>query len=147
MDSINQKIALQDFDTALLVDRFMRRVHAKVHERAVVFDRDRIGPNGGLTLLTLADIEPAPIHELVRAMARDKSQMTRLLKLLGDKGLIARAASPADARVCVLTLTAKGQVMVEGLREIVAEAVDEVLAPLDGEEKDTFRALLTRAVR
>ena len=103
---------MPDIDIARLVDRFMRRIHASLNAKASEFDRHRIGPNGGIILLTLAEIEPARIQELVRRMSRDKSQMTRGVQALESKGLIERRAFPDDARVCLLALTPEGRATV-----------------------------------
>ena len=137
---------MPDIEIALLVDRMVRRIHAGLHQRAVVFDTDRIGPMGGMILLTIADIEPAPVQELVRHMARDKSQMTRAVQTLEHKGLVDRIQSDTDARVSLLSLTTKGQRTVKLIRKNLAEVIDEVLAPLPPDKKNALKDLLQQVV-
>lgn len=55
----------------------MRCIHAALNASAERFDHHGIGPSGGIVLLTLAEIAPARMNDLVRAMARDTPQMTR----------------------------------------------------------------------
>jgi DNA-binding MarR family transcriptional regulator len=137
---------MAESEIALLVDRFMRRIHAGVHPRAQKFDTDRVGPGGGMILLTLADIEPAPIHKLVRELARDKSQMTRAIQGLERKGLVERQPCCEDARVCLLNLTRRGVEVVKGFQEIMATSVNEVLASCTPAERETLKRILTKAM-
>ena len=125
-------------EIAYLVDRLMRRISARLHDRARAVDTERVGPFGGMLLLTLADIEPAPISELVAQMGRDKSQMTRAIKSLEDKGLIARHASAEDARVSLLELTPKGQSLVSDLKGVLAIVIDEILSPVSSKERQSL---------
>lgn len=122
------------FEVAHLVDRFMRRIEARLHVRAVRIDTERVGPFGGMVLLTLEELQPAPIQKLVTQMARDKSQMTRIVKSLEDKGLIERRDCPGDGRVALLNLTRKGDAFVGELKTLLSSVIGEILAPLPGED-------------
>lgn len=135
-----------DVEIAQLVDRLTRRVHTEIHHRSRAFDTDRIGPVGGFILMTLADIEPAPIHVLVRQITRDKSQVTRVLQKLETKGLIERRNSAEDARVFVLRLTQKGHDKVAQLSLVLAEAIDVTLAPLAPRQRETLKKLLKQGL-
>lgn len=134
-----------DTEIGLLVDRFMRRIHCELGRKAPSFDPDGVGPAGGLVLMTLADLEPVPIHELVRSIARDKAQITRLLQSLGRKGLVDKSPSPVDGRVCVLQLSDKGRETVARLRWVLAETIDDLLDPLDAQERNQLKVLLKKA--
>lgn len=135
---------MPDIETAQLTDRFMRRIHAQLGARAGQFDTHKVGPSGGILLLTLADMAPVKLHALVSAMQRDKSQMTRAVQGLEAKGLIERQDDPEDARVSVLQLTPLGQEAVLRIQEAVAQVLADILTPLSGEEQETLRALLRR---
>lgn len=137
--------AQPDIEIGQFVDRFMRSIHADLGRKAPNFDTEKVGPAGGMVLMALADHEPIAIHELVRIIARDKAQITRLLQTLGAKGLIEKSQSPDDGRVCVLQLTPKGWETVSRLRYAVAEAIDGLLDPLSGQERATLKSLLKKA--
>ncbi|MEO1796843.1 MAG: MarR family transcriptional regulator [Pseudomonadota bacterium] len=137
--------ATPDIEVGQLVDRFMRSIHADLGRKAPVFDKERVGPAGGMVLMALADQEPTAIHELVRTIARDKAQVTRLLQTLGIKGLVEKSQSPDDGRVCVIQLTPTGRETVARLRYALAETIDDLLSPLSGQERDTLKALLAKA--
>ena len=133
-----------DTDTARLVDRLLRRLHAGLNATACDFDRHKVGPVGGMVLLTLAEIEPARIQDLVVATARDKSQMTRLVQTLEGKGLVERQEDPADARSSILALTSAGRNTVAELEQALARVLDEVLSPLTEAESESFKEILRK---
>ncbi len=122
----------------------MRRIHSTLHTRAAEFDTHKLGPNTAMALLTLADIEPAPIQALVRTMNRDKSQITRMLAKLEDTGLVRRAADPVDGRVTLLSTTEAGAAAVLRIQAAVAEVIDGILQPLPEPDRETLRSLLSR---
>lgn len=131
-------------ETAQLVDRFVRRIHAELSERAPAVDTDRVGPWGGMALMALADAGPLPILDLAARMARDKSQTTRKIKEMEAKGLIARQTARHDARVSVIGLTPKGERLVAQLKQVLGGVLDDLLAPLAPAERAQFHALLEK---
>lgn len=134
----------EDAELAHLLDRLMRRFAAGLHGRALTVDVDRIGPLGGMLLLSLQEIEPAPIQKLVVLMGRDKSQMTRLIQMLESKGYLQRQPSPSDGRVSLLRLTSKGSAFVGELGLLMSEVVGEVLSPLSANQRKTLASLLRK---
>lgn len=133
-------------DVALLVDRFMRTIHFGLQERAPGFDKMAVGPGGGIVLMTLSDTGQISLNKLTERVARDKSQMTRMIRSLETKGLVVRQASPDDARVSLISLTPNGERVVEELLQTVTEVIDGILAPISDSEKQTLQALLARVV-
>ena len=137
---------MSDTELAILVDRFMRQIHMSLQAKASGFDTENVGPGGGMVLLTLADMGPSEMHELTRRVARDKSQMTRLMKSLETKGLLERTTSKADARVSIVSLTPFGNEVVDTLRRAVAEAIGQVLSPITEQEKEQLKHLMRKAL-
>lgn len=131
------------YEIAYLVDRFMRRISANLHDKALEIDTERVGPFGGMILLTLSDIEPTPITKLVEQMGRDKSQMTRAIQTLENKGMIARHASDEDGRVSLLQLTEQGRAFVADIKKILSGVIDDILVPVSARE----RTVLIEALR
>lgn len=130
---------------ALYLDRFVRRMHGVLHAKALEFDTDKVGPIGAMALLTLSDHGALPIQTVAEKLARDKSQITRVVHLLEEKGMISRARSEQDARVTFVALTPKGEEMVDKHRNAVAETIDEVVGPLSLHERDLMIDVLKRA--
>jgi len=137
---------MKDIDLALLIDRLLRRIHSGLQERAPGFDREAVGPGGGVVLMTLADAGRISLSELTKRVARDKSQMTRMIQSLETKGLVRREASPDDGRVSLIFLTPEGSEIVGELMQTVAEVVGEILEPISESEQETLKGLLTKVV-
>ncbi len=135
---------MQNTSIAILVDRFMRRIHGGLQARAREFDTENVGPGGGMILMTIADVEPAPIQLVARLMARDKSQITRAIKSLEGKGLIDRSNTESDARVSLLHLTDKGRMTVDRIQQALATVIGEILNPLEADERKVLTDLLAR---
>ncbi|MEM7284250.1 MAG: MarR family transcriptional regulator [Pseudomonadota bacterium] len=139
--------SLHDPELALLVDRFMRRIHFGLQSRAHEFDRKSVGPGGGVILMTLADMGCTPLNELTNRVARDKSQMTRTMHSLEKKGLVKREPSPTDGRVSMVSLTLEGNKVVKELMATVADVIGDILEPISDAEKQTLKNLLQRIHR
>ena len=137
---------MQDTGLALLVDRFMRRIQFGLQERAPDFDRKAVGPGGGIVLMTLADSGCIALNDLTKRVARDKSQMTRVIRSLETKGLVSREASPEDGRVTLVSLTPEGDKVVEELMQTVADVIGDILEPISQSEVQTLKELLARAL-
>ncbi|MEO1563879.1 MAG: MarR family transcriptional regulator [Pseudomonadota bacterium] len=136
---------MSDHQLALHLDRFFRRMHGRLHEKALVFDTRKVGPFGAMVLLTLADHDALPMQEIAKRLARDKSQLTRMVHQLEEKGLIARAVSEQDARISLISITEEGMDAVEVHRKAVAESIEEVLGPLSEREIQLMTDILKRA--
>ena len=128
----------------LNLDRFVRRLHAMLHARATSFDTQRIGPGGAIILLTLADMEPVEMQALTVTVARDKSQMTRAVRALEEKGMLTRKVSDRDARVTILSLTEAGHALVAAHRAALSDCLDELLAPLAEADRASLRLLMQK---
>ncbi|MEO1493156.1 MAG: MarR family transcriptional regulator [Pseudomonadota bacterium] len=146
MDKVNKNLPMQDTELALLIDRFMRRIHFGLQSTAHAFDTANVGPGGGIVLLTLADMGRPGLHELTTRVARDKSQMTRMIRSLETKGLVARTTSPDDARVSLVYLTDAGEQVVRALQAAVAETIGEILGPVSEKDEQVFKGILKRAL-
>ena len=96
--------------------------------------------------MTLADAGRISLNELTKRVARDKSQMTRMIRSLESKGLVEREVSPSDGRVSLVCLTPEGIEVVEELMQTVADVIGEILEPISQSEKQTLKALLERVV-
>lgn len=122
----------------------MRRVEAGVHRRAQAIDHDRIGPLGGMVLMTLAETSGLPMQALAERTGRDKSQITRLVQMLEAKAAIEKRSCPTDRRVTLLWLTAKGCSMAEDLSRITGTVVAEILADLEESDRDVLVRVLSQ---
>ncbi|MEM8590044.1 MAG: MarR family transcriptional regulator [Pseudomonadota bacterium] len=134
-----------DTHLAILLDRFMRRLHMALRRKAPGFDTERIGPGGALVLLTIEETGTIPLNQLTDCLVRDKSQMTRTVRALEGKGLVARLQCPTDSRVSLIALTEAGRDVVVTHQREIAETIDETIGPLSDAERRVFQAVLERA--
>ncbi len=137
---------IDSLELGINVDRFVRLIHVSLHPRASAVDEDRVGPFGGMVLMAIAERQPVQPQQLTQYFARDKSQMTRQIQTLERKGLLARAQSPEDARVALLSLTAKGRRQVVAFQNALAGVVDDLLHPLTDHQRAQFSTLLRKVV-
>jgi len=137
---------MKDTELALLIDGFMRRIHFGLQAKAHEFDTAKVGPGGGIVLLTLAEMGCPGLNELTSRVARDKSQMTRTVRALEAKGLVMRKPSPHDARVTLVCLTEAGEDVVSSMQHAVADTIEDILAPITSTDRTVLKDLLRRAL-
>ena len=106
---------------------------------------DAASPHGGsvpAALVALHEFLDRPsIDDLARVLELSHSGTVRLVDRLCDAGLVTRSAG-ADPRAVALTLTDHGRGTARRVRDARLEALEDVLAPLDDEQ----RAALTQVM-
>lgn len=117
------------------LDRVVRKIDAHMHKRMPQKDTARIGPMGALLLMQLEASQPCSIQTLANAMGRDNSQLTRLIRDLEQKGVLARKPHETDKRISLLHLTDGGQEFLSGAKDTLTEVVEMVAEPLGMEER------------
>lgn len=89
---------------------------------------------------------PGSIQRDVAAITRTSAaSVSSLLKGLEARGLVERRTEPGDERSKRVHATPEGAELVAGFASAVAAADDAILAPLTPAERETLRALLTKA--
>jgi DNA-binding MarR family transcriptional regulator/GNAT superfamily N-acetyltransferase len=83
-----------------------------------------IGERGGTTAGVLA-----------RELGLDPGYLSRLVKALEDKGVVARTPNPADARQLALALTETGRDRFAAIAAAARDEVGRMLAPLEAEAR------------
>lgn len=131
-----------DSQLATLLDRFVRRMHVEMRKKAMTFDPHRVGPGGAILLLTVHDLGRPSMQALATHMVRDKSQLTREVRSLETKGLLARFACDQDQRVTQIGLTDAGVDLVQRHQTAVGETLDLLLNPLPQSDQVQLRQLL-----
>ena len=82
--------------------------------------------------------------ELARRADKDKPNVTRLLRILEDKGLVVRQADPKDRRSHRIHLTEAGTGLREKLLAVGAECLIRACQGLSGQEVRALKHLLNR---
>jgi DNA-binding MarR family transcriptional regulator len=96
-------------------------------------------------VLTLIDSHPGCAQqELVTGSLIDPSSMVAVIDELEQLGLAERRQHPSDRRKHAVHLTARGRRTLERARGVSTQMLEELLAPLSGEEHETLRKLLRK---
>lgn len=83
--------------------------------------------------------------ELADLLELEPITLCRIVDRLEDAGLVERSRDPDDRRAWRLHVTAQAQPLVEKLRGIGAELVDEAFAGIDPKDIETTRKVLAQA--
>ncbi|GAD86232.1 MarR family winged helix-turn-helix transcriptional regulator [Nocardia asteroides] len=95
-------------------------------------------------LATLAETGPASQAELGRRSGIHVSDMVATINELAEDDLVERAPDPADRRRNIISLTSAGTRQLRRLEKQLADAQDELLAPLSPAQRRQLTTLLTR---
>jgi DNA-binding MarR family transcriptional regulator len=103
----------------------------------------RLGvPYTDLRLLSLLDGKAGiTVNEIARRAHIDRAWVSRCLRRLEEAGLVSRRGNPSDARVCVVTLSAKGRAALDEIRPLTAAREKRLL---EGIDEACFKADLDR---
>ena len=95
-----------------------------------------------MRLLNLLDgTDGVTVNEIGRRAHIDRAWVSRSVRRLEKSGLVARRDSEADARVCVVSLSAKGRATLDRIRPLTAAREKRLL---DGIDELRFKADLER---
>jgi DNA-binding MarR family transcriptional regulator len=132
------------------LDRFLTY---RLHRVARLADRDAgaayadacgLGVSEGRCLAAIGAFEPLSLVDLARAANQDKGHASRSAKALVARGLVAKEASPSDARGVVLRLTRAGRPVHARAMKMIGARNDAAFAALTAAERRTLADLLDR---
>lgn len=121
----------------------------RAQQRAGAIFSTHVGANG-LTppqfsaLFKLYEDGAVSQNSLGRKIAMDAATMQGVVRRLTARGLIERSDDENDRRRVRLTLTAEGRSVVAESLQSAQNAFDEILAPLNSREQQSFLRLLRR---
>jgi DNA-binding MarR family transcriptional regulator len=96
-------------------------------------------------VMTLIDANPGTTQQdLGRMSLIDPSSMVAMIDDLEARGLAERRPHPSDRRKHAVHLTAQGKRTLKRARQKAMGVAEEMLAPLDEEERETLRLLLRK---
>lgn len=104
-------------------------------------------PSHGAILRALFMQGPQPMSALANAIGRQKNTVTSLVQKLEKAGYVSRAASPADSRVTIVSLTEKGKASQTDFEEISRTLLDAVWGDMPQGEREALVAGLERLLK
>lgn len=87
------------------------------------------------TLSVIRVTKPCTLRRLATEDFLDEGQMSRTVKMLVDRGWVAREPAPGDGRSFLLTLTAEGEAVYQAILPEVIAANEAMLDCLDPDER------------
>jgi DNA-binding MarR family transcriptional regulator len=103
-----------------------------------------LGAQQFLALKQLQVLGEASQSELADALGIDRSNLASVVGALCDRDLVERTRHGSDRRRYVLRLSPTGKGLLRRTEGAIAAAEDELLAPLDAEQRDQLHGLLRR---
>lgn len=91
------------------------------------------------TLGTLSRRGPLPLGDLAAAERIQPPSMTRIVSALEERGLVTRAADPADRRLVIVGLAEEGRALLAADRKRRDAWLNRRLRELSGEERAALR--------
>lgn len=106
-----------------------------------------VTPREWRVLAVLKYLGEVPLQELAKHSGLLKSQMSRTVSALIERGYIAKTANPQDGRSILLTLSPEGLALSRSILEDSLERNEEMLATLSRAEQQILVELLRRVTR
>ena len=133
--------AVSGASTSTLLSRLAKKMSRSAQEEEL-----GMRPRHFWVLSFLSDHDGVPQHELGDAFMLDANNAVLLLNELETAGYIERRRNPKDRRRHLVFLTNAGREALGSARDAYAATEDAVLGNLSSRERDTLRALLTKAL-
>ena len=88
----------------------------------------------------------SPVKDFAATLGLQLSSASGLLNRLAKLGLLKRTHSTEDRRVVLLTLTPKGEQMVDEIMKQKRQSIAEIFSPLSPEERAVYLELMQKVV-
>nr|WP_086939695.1 MarR family transcriptional regulator [Thaumasiovibrio occultus] len=122
-----------------LVHLFKRRLHDEVEQLQL-----SLTPMHVRVLKIITKQPDCTAVDVASHLARDKAQITRLMKTLLDEGFIGKRPNPNDKRSQCLQPTAKGDAVLEQLRSIEANLHRQMTLEVSDEQLGVFASVTSQ---
>ncbi len=120
--------------SSLIAERYRKRFALKIPEWRVMAVLGDSGDGAG----------PMTQRDLTAATVMDKVAVNRAVKVLEERGLVARVPNPGDGRSHLLELTEEGRAIHAEVMPLAREIERELLAGLVPVEEELLRRLLAQ---
>lgn len=124
-------------------DRFLWRFLSHLNDRLKETGLPVNAPDAKI-IFTVKHHKTIAISQLVKQLGRDKSQVSRKVQELEEKGILTRETDPENSRISLISLTSEGETLVRQMAAETEAVMAELLQPLEDSEQETLRRLLSK---
>ena len=136
-----------DDDVLEQLHALMHQFKSHMHHAVRGTDDDAIAPMEARALNFFARAPGSTASDLVAHSHRDKAQITRLIKQLEDRGLLASAPDESDRRRQCLQLTAHGHAMQRTMQQHRKRWAATLVKDFSAADREQLLTLLARMRR
>jgi len=130
-----------DQSLGFITNRTANKLRAELAQRFKAAGYD-ITPDQWSVLSRLLEEDGQPQHVLAQSVAKDKSNVTRIITLMQKKGLVRRDADDTDRRQLNIFITDEGRKITQQLQSIAQSVIDDAQVDLSTEDvKQTIQVL------
>ncbi len=132
--------------TGLLAEQLLR-LNRRLHRaQRRLLEPVGITPAQSRLLRTVAHFGDAPprMADLAERLEVVPRAVTTLVDAMEEAGAVRRVPDPANRRVIRIELTDRGRSTLRALRDARRTAAEDILAPLDDEQREALSELLTQ---
>lgn len=129
--------------TEIALLALQRATHVTLHQLSLALSDLDLTASELNALGNLGDGKARTTSQLGAAIGTRPTTLTGVVDRLESRGLITRAASPADRRATVITTTVEGRRVAKRIRKAMTDLERRALAGLPPESVEAFRVVLT----
>jgi MarR family transcriptional regulator, lower aerobic nicotinate degradation pathway regulator len=118
--------------------------YAAKEQSMSAYEQVGLHPYHHAVLIALGEGSHATQGSIADALGYDRGQLVGLLDELERRALVERRRDSQDRRRHVVSLTADGKRMLNGLNTVARNSEESFLDPLTAEERETLQALLRK---
>src|SRR5919198_4793247 len=123
----------------------LKRLGFAAKERAMeAYEETGLHPCHHAVLIVLGEGSRETQGAIADALGYDRGQLVGLLDELEERGLVERKRDPADRRRHIVRMTSDGKRALVKLRALARRLENDLLAPLDDDERAHLHALMLR---
>lgn len=130
-----------DLSTLVVLTRAENTIHRKEYE--TIKERGLTPTQFGV-LEALYNIGDLKIYELIEKILTTSGNITVVIKNLEKDGLIKKSRDPEDKRSCVISITKKGEELIESILPKHIENIKSIFEILSHEEKVVLKNILKK---
>ena len=103
-----------------------------------------------MALAKVSETEDCPVREIGSTLGYTKSGATRMVDRLEGKGLVSKARSKNDGRICCVKITKQGEDSLKAAFSVLRGQLDSLLSRMPGDSEKLIieaLALMSKAAR